>query len=220
MAGRSTNGHYPPKQVAAGITTYAAAALLLVVAVVSVSQGVSALVHDKLIVVTPDYVYRFNTTAWGWIHIVLGVLLAAVAIGLFWSTTWARVGAIILACLSIVTMFLWLPHSPIWSIVVTALDIVVIWAVANWESPWARAQSEEARRVTGGASQPQIGALFPNGSQWLDRFPSWATLNPMFGGQPIRLEDERGRMTGTKSEPNFPASIRAKISTSPRVTGC
>ena len=134
-----------PRHVVAGLATYAAAAVLLVTAALTVLQGISALVHDHLVVVTPDYVYEFNTTVWGCIHIALGTLLAAVALGMFWSATWARVAAIIIAAISIVTMFMWLPQSPIWSIVTIILDIFIIWAVATWESPRARSKRERQR---------------------------------------------------------------------------
>lgn len=139
------NDEGEPRHVVAGITTYAAAAVLLVAAALTVLQGISALVDDKLVVVTPEYVYEFNTTAWGFIHVILGALLLAVAFGLFWSATWARVAAIIIASLSIVSMFMWLPQAPVWSIVTIALDIIVIWAVATWESPRARGRREHQR---------------------------------------------------------------------------
>jgi len=134
----STQKNSEAEQVVAGITTYAAAAMLWVSAVLTVLQGISALLYDKLVVVTTDYAYEFNTSTWGWIHIVVGILLAAVAFGLFWGATWARVAAIIIASLSIVSMFMWLPHTPIWSIVTIALDVFIIWAVATWESPRVR----------------------------------------------------------------------------------
>ena len=137
------------RHVVAGLTTYAAAAVLLVTAALTILQGISALVDDKLVVVTPDYVYQFNTTVWGAIHVVLGLLFTAVAFGLFWSATWARaaaiMAAIIMAALSIVSMFMWMPHAPVWSIVTIALDIVVIWAVATWESPRSRVKREHLR---------------------------------------------------------------------------
>ena len=81
----------------------------------------------------PAYVYQVNTTFWGWVQIVVGVLVGLVAIGLFIGATWARIAAIIMASLSIIAMFLWLPYYPIWSLVVIALDIIVIWAVATWD---------------------------------------------------------------------------------------
>ena len=130
------------RHVVAGVTTYAAAAVLLVTAALTILQGISALVDDKLVVVTPDYVYEFNTTVWGAVHVVIGLLFTAVAFGLFWSATWARAAAIIMAALSIVSMFMWMPHAPVWSIVTIALDIVVIWAVATWESPRSRVKRE------------------------------------------------------------------------------
>jgi hypothetical protein len=129
----------PPKtrgvrNVVAGGTSIAAGALLLVTGVLTVLQGISAVVNDDLLVVTPDYAYKFNTTTWGWIHIVVGVLLAAIAIGLIRGADWARVAAIVMASVSIVVMFLWLPYYPVWSLVVIALDVIVIWAVATWDT--------------------------------------------------------------------------------------
>ena len=105
----------------------------MVGAILTLLQGISAVANDELLVVGPEYIFKFNTATWGWIHILLAVLLGAVAIGMMMGATWARVTAIFLASLSIVTMFLWLPYYPVCSIVVIALDIVVIWAVATWD---------------------------------------------------------------------------------------
>lgn len=187
MAQQSTNDNYSTREVVAGIGTYGAAAMLSVSAVATILQGISVLAHDRTLVVGPGYLYEFNSNAWGWIHIVVGILVGAVAFGLFWSTIWARAAAIIIASLSIVTQFLWLPHYPVWAIVVIALDIFVIWAVATWESPAARASNDTKGSPSTFGAQP--GSRWPEVSQWLGGIPSWSTLQPMFGGQPIRLED-------------------------------
>jgi hypothetical protein len=121
------------RQLFAGGATFAAAALLLTSGILTLLTGVSAVVNNQLLVVGPDYAYKFNTTGWGWVHIALGILLIVVAFGLFWGTTWARVMGIIIACLGIVVMFLWLPYYPVWSIVLIALNALVIWAVATWD---------------------------------------------------------------------------------------
>ena len=128
--------HLPAKQVMAGSATFAAAALILTSALLTVLQGISALGGDDLVVVGQgdlDYIYEFNTTVWGWVLIVLGVALIAVAFGLFWGKSWARVAAVVMASMSIVGMFLWLPHYPVWAIIVIALDVIVIWAVSAWK---------------------------------------------------------------------------------------
>ena len=65
---------------------------------------------------------------------MIGILLAAVAVGMMFGAAWARFAAIIRPSLSIVFMFLWLPYYPVWSLVVVALDILVIWAVATWRT--------------------------------------------------------------------------------------
>ena len=128
----------PVRQVFAATASLAAGALLLVTALLELFQGISAILNDELLVVGPNYVYKFNTTGWGWIHIAVAILLGAVAVGLMLGMAWARVAAIIMASVSIVVMFLWLPYYPIWSIIVIALDVIVIWAVATWEPSRSR----------------------------------------------------------------------------------
>lgn len=187
MAQTSSKYNYSTREVVAGVGTYGAAAVLWVSSAATILLGISVLARDRTLVVGPGYLYDFNTSAWGWIHIAVGILVGAVAFGLFWSTTWARVAAIIIASLSIVTQFLWLPHYPVWAIVVIALDVFVIWAVATWESPAARAASEANGAPSNLGAQP--GSRWPEVSPWLGAFPSWPTLHPVFGGQPIRLED-------------------------------
>ncbi|WP_024800596.1 hypothetical protein [Nocardia sp. BMG51109] len=123
---------HPVRQGLAAGTSIGAAALLITVGLLSLFQGISAVVKDDLFVVGVDYVYKFDITTWGWIHIVLGVVLVICALGLLTGTTWGRVAAIGIAALSILANFLWLPYYPWWSVLVIALDIVVIWAVATW----------------------------------------------------------------------------------------
>jgi len=187
VAQHSSNGNYSTREVVAGIGTYGAAAVLSISAVATILEGISVLGHDGVLVVRPGSVYEFNSNAWGWTHIIVGLLVGVVAFGLFWSATWARMAAIIIASLSIVSQFLWLPHYPVWAIVVIALDIFVIWAVATWESPAARA----SREAKGAPSllEAQPSSRWPEVSQWLGGFPSWPMLQPIFGGQPLRLED-------------------------------
>ncbi|WP_249154784.1 DUF7144 family membrane protein [Gordonia polyisoprenivorans] len=125
--------------------TIVAAALLFVAGVISVFVGISALNKDTLLVLGQDYVFELNLTAWGWIHIVIGVLAVIIAGGLAIGADWARVAAIIIAALSIITQFLWLPHYPAWSILIIALDVILIWAVCSW-NPRQVTHGRTARR--------------------------------------------------------------------------
>ncbi|MFC3961243.1 DUF7144 family membrane protein [Nocardia jiangsuensis] len=117
--------------LAAG-TSIGASILLLTVGALSLLEGISAVLDDEVFVAGPEYVYAFDLTTWGWIHIVLGVLLVIAGLGLVTGAGWARATAIVIAAVSIVGNFLWLPYYPWWSILVIALNVVVIWGVATW----------------------------------------------------------------------------------------
>lgn len=112
---------------------WAAAALLLVASILAFLQGIAALAGDETLVLVNDgYIYAFSLTAWGWIHLILGIIGVAIAIGVFYAAVWARALAIVIAVLSIVANFMWLPYTPWWSILIIVLDVLVIWAMANW----------------------------------------------------------------------------------------
>lgn len=121
------------KQSIAGGISITAACMLLIVAAVSILEGISALVDDEFYVAGIDYVYKFDTTTWGWIHLALGVLASICALGLLLRTTWGRYTALGIASLIILANFLALPYYPAWSMVIIALSVVVIWAVTTWQ---------------------------------------------------------------------------------------
>ncbi|MGW4365780.1 DUF7144 family membrane protein [Nocardia takedensis] len=110
-----------------------AAALLFVVGVVAVLQGIVAIAGDDLYVADIDYVYAFDTTTWGWIHLVLGVIGILCALGLMTGRTWARYAAIAVAAVVIIANFLSLPYYSLWAILLIAMSAVVIWAAAIWQ---------------------------------------------------------------------------------------
>ena len=114
---------------AAGASVFAASVLLLV-GILQVLQGVVALVNGSdFLVRTPNYVFAFNASTWGWIHLVLGACLAVTGVMIFNGSPLARTIGITLAGLSAIVNFLWLPYYPIWGLVIIALDIYVIWGL-------------------------------------------------------------------------------------------
>jgi hypothetical protein len=79
--------------------------------------------------VTPNYVFKLDVTAWGWIHLLLGILIFAAGLGLFAGQVWARVVGVGLALLSAIATFGFIPYYPFWSVLIIALAIGVIWAL-------------------------------------------------------------------------------------------
>jgi hypothetical protein len=114
--------------------TLAAGALLSTSAILTFLVGVFALAADDLVVSGPGYEYTFQLTGWGWLNILTGMVLGAAAVALFLSALWARAAAIIVTCLAIVVTFLWMPYYPTGAVVLIALDAVVIWGVATWNT--------------------------------------------------------------------------------------
>ncbi|WP_280306143.1 DUF7144 family membrane protein [Nocardia neocaledoniensis] len=139
MTSNTSSAHRAPPEaepfqrqaVAEGISV-TAACMLLILAAVSILQGISALLEDEIYVAGIDYVYEFDTTTWGWIHVVLGALALVVGVGLVLGATWGRYSALGVAGLVIVANFLSLPYYPAWSFIVIALSLVIIWAIATW----------------------------------------------------------------------------------------
>lgn len=120
------------EQAVAKGTALGGAVLLVTVGVLEFLQGISAIARDEVLAVGIGYTYNLTGTAWGWIHLVLGALVAAVGAALFTGTAWARVSAMVICAVSVLVNFLWLPHYPLWSVPIIALNAVVIWAVTTW----------------------------------------------------------------------------------------
>ena len=92
-------------------------------------QGLVALANDTFYVMGEEYIFEFDVTSWGWIHLIAGAVVAFAGFALFQGATWARAVAVIVASLSIIVNFLWIPYYPIWSLTIIAFGVFVIWAV-------------------------------------------------------------------------------------------
>ncbi|WP_340558881.1 DUF7144 family membrane protein [Streptomyces sp. GSL17-111] len=121
---------------ASGGTVFAGV-LALVYGVIGVLQGIAGIAKDDVYGTIGDYTYAFDTTSWGWIHLVLGVIVALTGLGILMGATWARFLGVFLAGLVIIANFVWLPYQPLWGLVNIALGVFVIWALATSRSSFA-----------------------------------------------------------------------------------
>jgi len=108
-----------------------AAAMLMLIGSFQVLAGLAAIFNDEFFVIAPNYTYDLDITAWGWIHLLLGILLLVTGWALFAGRAWAAVAAIVLAMLSAIDNFFFIPYYPWWSLLVIALDVWVIWALTR-----------------------------------------------------------------------------------------
>jgi hypothetical protein len=108
-----------------------AATMLLLIGVFQALDGLVAIFNDSFFVVTKNYTFDLDVTAWGWIHLILGILLIFAGWGIFTGKTWAGIAGITLAVLSAIANFFFIPYYPFWSILVIGLDVWVIWALTR-----------------------------------------------------------------------------------------
>jgi uncharacterized membrane protein len=112
-----------------GFTVFAAV-MMIMAGVWQALTGLIAIFENEFYVTTRNYIFQFDVTAWGWIHLVVGVVMGLTGLGLLAGQTWARVVGIVVAVLSAISNFLFIPYYPFWSILIIAADVFVIWALA------------------------------------------------------------------------------------------
>ena len=124
--------------LAAGVTA-TAAIILIIGGVCHAMQGFVGIATNEFYVTTQKWIFQFDVTTWGWIHVLVGVVAVIAGIGLFSGAVWARTVAVLVACVSILVNFAWLPYYPVWSILIIAFDMFVIWALTAHGRDLARA---------------------------------------------------------------------------------
>ncbi|MGW0122673.1 DUF7144 family membrane protein [Streptomyces sp. NPDC003327] len=125
----------PPKSSTSGAWaaggTLFAGVLMLVVGCMDILQGIAGIAEDDVYTRVGDYVFKFDLTTWGWIHLILGIILAVTGIGILKGAEWGRVAGISLASLNLLLQFLFLPYQPWWALFSMAISVFVIWALAT-----------------------------------------------------------------------------------------
>jgi hypothetical protein len=122
---------YSTRGLFADVTATFAGVLLLLASFFDILQGGSAVANDDLYTQGVEYLYKFDMTTWGWAHVVIGVLGVAVAIGIIMRAAWGQITGIMVASLSILTNFAFLPAYPVWSAFIIGFNVVVVWALCS-----------------------------------------------------------------------------------------
>jgi len=111
-----------------GFTAFASCMMVLI-GLFHFFAGLAAILDDKFYVVSQNYVFEFDVTTWGWIHMILGAVVIVAAVFVFTGAMWARIVGIALAILSGIANFVSIPYYPVWSIVILAADVAVVWVL-------------------------------------------------------------------------------------------
>jgi hypothetical protein len=132
MATREVSGSTVGLVVFAGV-------MMMMIGTFHALTGLAAILENEFFVVGPQYAYEFDVTAWGWVHLILGVIVGVAGWQVFNGATWARIVGMTLASLSAIANFFFIPYQPVWAILMLSLAVLVIAALAAYSPRGERA---------------------------------------------------------------------------------
>ena len=124
----SPPAHSSPSGWAVGLSLFAGI-VMIIGGVFNAMEGIVALARNEIYVATPRYLFAFDLTTWGWIQLILGIVVAIAGVGVITGRLWGRLVGITLAALSMLANFAFIPYYPLWSLSIIALNVFVIWAL-------------------------------------------------------------------------------------------
>jgi hypothetical protein len=125
-----TGGGSQQRSVITSLTALAGT-LMVLGGLWGVVVGIDALSGHHVEVTAPGSGYAFGDSvhAWGWVMLVLGIVIGAAGVCVFLGMFWARYVGAMLATISAIAGLLFIPYAPLWSIIMITLDLLVIWAL-------------------------------------------------------------------------------------------
>jgi hypothetical protein len=128
-AGRT---HRAEERQPTGWTVFAGA-LLLIVGSLDALWGLAAILNDEIVFVGGQGVIIADVTTWGWIHLLLGSIVATTGLGLFAGAQWARMAAVFFVAVNAIAQIAWFPAAPLWAFLMILLDVTIIYQLtARW----------------------------------------------------------------------------------------
>jgi hypothetical protein len=104
-----------------------AGVLMLILGSLDVLWGLAAILNNEVVVVGGHGALIFDLTAWGWVQLILGLLVGLTGLGLLVGNEIARVLAVFLLALNAILQIVWFTAAPLWAIMIIAIDVIVIY---------------------------------------------------------------------------------------------
>ncbi|MCK2216987.1 hypothetical protein MF672_024800 [Actinomadura sp. ATCC 31491] len=103
--------------------------MMVLAGLFNIITGLAAVFANRVYVQAPNRLLLLDVTGWGWLHLVLGVLVLATGVAVTAGQTWARVAGVVLVMLNALTQLTWIAVNPWWSLAVIAIDVLVLYAL-------------------------------------------------------------------------------------------
>jgi len=126
-------GYEPERDGGGGVVlgSLLAGVLMIMSGLFSFLAGLGMVVRRAFFTNPANYPYHWATTSWGWLELILGVVVFAAGVCVLLGMTWARVVGIVLATFVAVSGFLTIPLFPLWGITLVAVNMFIIWALMS-----------------------------------------------------------------------------------------
>ena len=108
---------------------YFAGILMIIRAFFQGFSGVVALTKPTTYILTEERLAILNFTAWGWIHIVIGILLLSAGFSVIAGGMWGRIVGVIITVLAVFANLAFLPAYPVWSTIAIVIDVLILYAL-------------------------------------------------------------------------------------------
>jgi magnesium-transporting ATPase (P-type) len=113
-----------------------AGTIMVLVGFLNFFYGLAAIVNDEVVVVGGHGAIIADLTTWGWVTLVVAVILVLTGFGLFTGAAWARVVGIMIVGLNAIEQVWVFPAAPLWAFIVILLDVIIIYNLtARWSEP-------------------------------------------------------------------------------------
>jgi hypothetical protein len=106
-----------------------ASIMLVLAGMFGIIHGLVALINDEVYLVTKDGVVAFDFTTWGWIHLILGIIVFIAGFAVMSGQLWARIVGVFVAMLSAVSQIAFITAFPLWSVVIIGIDVLIIYGL-------------------------------------------------------------------------------------------
>lgn len=114
--------------------TVFAGCLLFIIGSLDALWGLAAILNDDVVIVGGNGAIIADITTWGWVHFILGSIIALTGLGLFAGSSGARMAAIFFVTVNAVAQIVWFPAAPLWSFLIIILDVAIIYQLTvRWE---------------------------------------------------------------------------------------
>jgi hypothetical protein len=112
--------------------TVLAGTLMMLSGLYGFLSGLAMIIRGGFFTFHAGYAYAWTARGWGWTELIVGVVVFAAGVCLLLGRVWARVVGVIVATLSALGSFLVLPYYPVWSLILVAVDVFIIWSLVAY----------------------------------------------------------------------------------------